>query len=57
VGRGTDEIMRRTGKAKSVIWRWQERFGAEGVAGLWHDKTSERSPAVPFRCLCHRKNR
>src|SRR5215831_9416655 len=38
-GHGTAEIMRRTGKAKTVIWRWQERFGAEGVAGLWRDKT------------------
>jgi len=33
-GHGTAEIMRRTGKAKTVIWRWQERFGNEGVAGL-----------------------
>jgi Winged helix-turn helix len=31
-GHGTAEIMRRTGKAKTVIWRWQERFSAEGVA-------------------------
>jgi len=38
-GHGTAEIMRRTGKAKTVIWRWQERFGTEGVAGLWRDKT------------------
>lgn len=38
-GHGTAEIMRQTGKAKTVIWRWQERFGAEGVAGLWRDKT------------------
>jgi transposase len=38
-GHGTLEIMQRTGKAKTVIWRWQERFGAEGVAGLWRDKT------------------
>jgi hypothetical protein len=38
-GRGTAEIMRATGKAKTVIWRWQERFGEEGVAGLWRDKT------------------
>src|SRR5437868_5636477 len=36
---GTAEIMRRTGKAKTVIWRWQERFAAEGIAGLWRDKT------------------
>ena len=36
---GTAEIMLATGKAKTVIWRWQERFGEEGVAGLWRDKT------------------
>ena len=38
-GHGTAEITRATGKAKTVIWRWQERFGEEGVAGLWRDKT------------------
>jgi transposase len=38
-GHGTNEIMQRTGKAKTVIWRWQERFGVEGAAGLWRDKT------------------
>jgi transposase len=38
-GHGTGEIIRRTGKAKTVIWRWQERFKAEGAAGLWRDKT------------------
>jgi len=38
-GYGTAEIMRQTGKAKTVIWRWQARFGAEGAAGLWRDKT------------------
>jgi hypothetical protein len=30
--------MRRTGKAKAVIWRWQERFSAEGLPSLWRDK-------------------
>ena len=38
-GRGTAEIMQATGKAKTVIWRWQERFRDDGAAGLWHDKT------------------
>src|SRR6478736_10176085 len=38
-GRGTAEIMDITGKAKTVIWRWQERFREEGAAGLWRDKT------------------
>jgi len=28
-----------------VIWRWQERFGEEGVSGLWRDKT--RPSRVP----------
>ncbi|MGH8387552.1 MAG: IS630 family transposase [Pseudomonas sp.] len=36
---GTAEIMRRTGKSKTCVWRWQERFMEEGVDGLLHDKT------------------
>src|SRR5512132_2594816 len=38
-GLGTAEIMRQTGKSKSVVWRWQERFMQAGVDGLLHDKT------------------
>ena len=38
-GFGTNEIMRRTGKSKTCVWRWQERFMAEGVDGLLRDKT------------------
>src|ERR1700691_651549 len=38
-GRGTAEIMRRSGKSKPVVWRWQARFMAEGVDGLTRDKT------------------
>jgi len=38
-GLGTAEIMRRTGKSKSVVWRWQERFMRAGVDGLLRDKT------------------
>jgi len=38
-GVGTVEIMRRTGKAKTCVWRWQERFAQEGVDGLLRDKT------------------
>src|SRR3954452_384522 len=37
-GRGTAEIVQATGKAKTVIWRWQERFCGEGAAALWRDK-------------------
>jgi len=44
-GCGTTEIIRRSGKAKPVVWRWQERFMAEGVAGLTRDKT--RKPGKP----------
>jgi transposase len=29
-GLGTNEIMRRTGKSKTCVWRWQERFAKEG---------------------------
>jgi len=36
---GTVEIMRRTGKSKTCVWRWQERFMAAGVDGLLRDKT------------------
>ena len=32
-GSGTAEIMQATGKAKTVIWRWQDRFRGEGAAG------------------------
>jgi transposase len=38
-GCGTAEIMRRSGKSKPVVWRWQARFMAEGIAGLTRDKT------------------
>ena len=38
-GLGTHEIMRRTGKSKTCVWRWQERFAAEGIDGLMRDKT------------------
>jgi len=38
-GCGTNEIMRRTGKSKPCVWRWQERYIEEGVEGLLRDKT------------------
>jgi transposase len=38
-GCGTNEIMRRTGKSKPCVWRWQERYIEEGVDGLLRDKT------------------
>jgi hypothetical protein len=38
-GHGTTEIMRLTGKAKTCVWRWQERFMVAGADGLLRDKT------------------
>ena len=38
-GLGTVEIMRRTGKSKTCVWRWQERFAEGGVDSLLRDKT------------------
>jgi len=48
-GLGTMEIMRRTGTSKTCVWRWQERFAEEGVAGLLRDKTrpSRIPPLAP----------
>ena len=30
-GVGTNEIMRQTGKSKTCVWRWQERFMQAGA--------------------------
>ncbi len=38
-GCGTMELNRRTGTSKTSVWRWQDRFLAEGLAGLLRDKT------------------
>ena len=43
-GLGTHAIMRATGKSKTCVWCWQERFMQEGVDGLLHDKT--RPPGI-----------
>lgn len=46
-GFGTQSIMLQTGKSKPCVWRWQERFMAEGVEGLLRDKTRpSRIPAL-----------
>jgi transposase len=47
-GCGTAAVMRRAGVSKPSVWRWQERFMAEGVDGLVHDKTRPaRIPPLP----------
>ena len=43
-GFGVAEIMAATGKSKTTVWRWQERFMEEGVDGLLRDKT--RPPGI-----------
>jgi transposase len=55
-GLGTNAIMRETGKSKTCVWRWQERFAAQGVGGLLRDKTRpsrirKLDPAVAERVV------
>jgi transposase len=38
-GFGTNGVMAATGKSKTTVWRWQERFAQAGVDGLLEDKT------------------
>ena len=47
-GHGTFEVMRRANTSKPTVWRWQERYLAEGVDGLKRDKTRpSRVPPLP----------
>lgn len=46
-GLGTNAVMRQTGKSKTAVWRWQQRFAEEGVDGLLRDKTRP-SRIAPF---------
>ena len=50
-GLGTSAIMTATGKSKTCVWRWQERFMHEGVDGLLRDKSRPpgRAPVPPKR--------
>jgi hypothetical protein len=41
-GHGTAEIMGATGKAKTVIWRWQDRFREEGAADFGETRRGHR---------------
>jgi transposase len=38
-GVGTNGVRAATGKSKTTVWRWQERFAQAGVDGLLEDKT------------------
>jgi len=50
-GLGTSAIMAETGKSKTCVWRWQERFMHEGVDGLLRDKSRPpgKAPIAPER--------
>ena len=55
-GVGTSAIMRDTGKSKTCVWRWQERFGDEGFESLLRDKTrpsriSKLEPSIAERVI------
>jgi transposase len=46
-GAGTNTIMCQTGKSKTCVWRWQQRFMDQGFDGLLRDKT-RRSRIAPL---------
>lgn len=48
-GLGTAAIMRETGRSEPFVWRWQERFMAEGIYGLLREMTrpSDKAPVPP----------
>jgi hypothetical protein len=48
-GLGTGEIMRRTGKSKPSVWRWQERFMREACPAC-----CATEPGPPVSRHCHR---
>jgi hypothetical protein len=39
------EVARRAGVSRPAVWRWQQRYGEEGINGLLRDKT--RPPGIP----------
>jgi len=39
------EVARRAGVSRPAVWRWQQRYGEEGIDGLLRDKT--RPPGKP----------
>ena len=49
-GQGTNAIMRLTGTSKPCVWRWQERYIAEGVEGLLRARRGR-----PVRSRCRRR--
>jgi hypothetical protein len=52
-GVGTNEIMRQTGKSKTCVLRWQERFMQEGYDGLLRDRRDPRASSRLGRISPH----
>ena len=56
-GIGTHEIMQRTGKSKTCVWRWQERFMQAGYDGLCVGKRDQEfslgKAPIPLPPLCN----
>ena len=50
-GLGSSSILAGTGKSKTCVWRWQERFMHEGVNGLLRDRSRPpgKAPIPPER--------
>ena len=48
-GVGTMSIVRALGKSKPTVWRWQQRFVAQGIAGLERDapRPGRKPPLAP----------
>ena len=55
-GLGTSAIMAETGKSKTCVWRWQERFMQEGVDGLLRDRSRPPGKA-PVAAGARRRDR
>ena len=50
VGLGTNAILKRTGKSKPWVWRWQGRYVDEGVDGLLCDTTRPPGKVAAVGC-------
>ena len=50
---GRAALMEDLVKSRTCVWRWQERFMTEGVAGLLHDKSTP-PPLIRMRAFIAR---
>jgi hypothetical protein len=47
-GLGSSAIMAETGKSKTCVWRWQERFMQDGCESAWKNDPLEDGSASNF---------